>query len=250
MIAIIVKKELKSFFSSPATYVIAALFAVTIGWIFFNLLIDYINDYQNIPDKSGQWSFINTVVMKLFGNMNFLFLFISPIMTMRLFAEEKRDNTLELYYASPISDFHLVWGKYLASVIMGIFLISTTFVFPVLMSAVNLEDFSFVICGYLGLVLNMSCFFALGMFASSLTSNQIVAALLTLFVILSFWMLTWVSKGSSNYILVQITSYLSMISHFETFAKGILSLSDFVYYVSFICICVLATKKTLAARNW
>lgn len=250
MIGIVVKKELKSFFQSPSTYIIAALFAVTMGWIFFNLLMDYIETYQNIPDESGQWSFINTVVMKLFGNMNFLFLFISPLMTMRLFAEEKRDSTLELYFASPIKDFQLVVGKYLSSLIMGLFLLSTTFVFPILMSSVNLEDFSFVICGYFGLFLNLACYFAIGMMASSMTSNQIVAALLTLFCILFFWMLTWLSKGSSNYILVQITSYLSMISHFESFAKGVLSLSDMVYYFSFVGLCLFATNKIIGARNW
>src|SRR5690606_490971 len=109
-----------------------------------------------------------------FGNINFLFLFVAPIMTMRLFAEEKRDHTLELYYASPLKDYQLVLGKYFASLVMGLFLLSTTLVFPYIMSTARLEDFSFVYCGYLGLVLNMSCYFAIGLFASSVTSNQIV----------------------------------------------------------------------------
>ena len=118
------------------------------------------------------------------------------------------------------------------------------------MSSVRLEDFTFVIYGYVGLVLNMCCFFAVGMLASSLTSNQIVAALLTLFSILFFWMLTWLSKGSSNFILVQISSYLSMNNHFESMAKGIISVSDIVYYFSFVGLCVLATKKNISSRNW
>ena len=82
MIWTIVKKEVSTYFSQATSYVVAALYAVTIGWIFFNLLVDYIEVYQNAPNQSGQWNFINSVVMKLFGNMNFLLLFISPILTM------------------------------------------------------------------------------------------------------------------------------------------------------------------------
>lgn len=250
MIGVILKKEIKSFFTSSSTYVVAALFALIMGWIFFNLLIEYVEKHQNVPNGATQWNFINSVVMKVFGNINFLMLFIAPIMTMKLFAEERRDNTLELYFASPVKDYELVLGKYLASLIMGAFLLSTTLIFPVLMNAANLEDFSFVICGYLALMLNISCFFGIGMVASSLTSNQIVAALLTLVSILGFWMITWVSKGSSNFLLVQITNYLSMNGHFESVAKGVISLSDLVFYFSFIWLCIFTTKKILAARNW
>ena len=251
MIGVIALRELKCFFKSPLAYVIAGIFTLTMGWIFFNLLVEYVEKVQNIPGiQDGQWGFINGVVLKLLGNINFMFLFLSPIITMRLFAEENRESTIDLYYAAPIGDYQIVLGKYLASVIMGIFLLSTTLLFPLVFQTVQLESFSFVYTGYLGLFLNILCYFSIGIFASALTNNQIVAALVSFVLIMSLWMLNWVAQVSSNYLLVEIFQYLSVVNHFEMLAKAKLGISDLIYYFSIVTFFIFATKKVIESRNW
>lgn len=250
MILLITRRELKSFFKSPLAYVVSGFFTLIMGWIFFNLLVEYVDTVQNIPRENNGLSFINGVVLKLFGNINFMFLFISPLITMKLIAEEKKDSTIDLYYATAVNEYQLVLGKYLAAVVMGLFLITSTFLFPLIFRSANLDDFSFVISGYLGLVLNMMCYFSVGLFASSLTNNQIIAALTSFIFIISTWMFNWFGQVSSNYLVMEILNYLSIVGHYETFAKGLMSTSDFIYYFSFISIFLFLTKKVMEARNW
>lgn len=251
MIGLIALRELKSFFKSPLAYVITGIFTLTMGWIFFNLLVEYVDTLQNLPgSQDGQWGFINGVVLKLFGNINFMFLFLSPIITMRLFAEDKRENTIDLYYAAPVDDYQIVLGKYLAAVLMGFFLLGTTVIFPVVFNAAHFENFSFIYTGYLGLVLNILCYFSVGIFASSLTNNQIIAALVSFVLIMALWILNWAAQVSSNFIIVEIFQYLSIVNHFELLAKGKVSTSDFVYYFSFVTFFIFSTKKVIEARNW
>jgi ABC-2 type transport system permease protein len=251
MIATITFRELKAFFKSPMAYVISGFFTLIMGWIFFNLLVTYVENLQNLPQSmTAQWNFINAVVLKLFGNINFIFLFIAPIITMRLFAEEKKEMTIDLYYAAPVSDYQLVLGKYFASVLMGIFLISTTMLFPFVFKTANFENFSFVYTGYLGLILNMMCYFSVGIFASSLTNNQIISALTSFIFIMALWMLSWAGNVSSNFFMMEISRYLSVVSHYELFAKGLITTSGLIYYVSFITTFIFLTKKVIESRNW
>lgn len=251
MISLIMKKDLASFFKSPLAYVLAGLFALITGWIFFNLLVTFVENTQQLPEQyRGQLDFVNQVVVKLFGNINFLLLFICPIVTMRTFAEEKKEATLDLYFTAPIKDFELVIGKYLANVLMVFFLLSTTFIFPIILWTIKVSDFSFVFSGYAGLMLNSLCYVAVGMLASSLTQNQIVAALISFVVIMGLWMISWGVQISTNYFYVQFFKYMTVVNHFEMFVKGSVGLSDIIYYFSFIFIGVFLTKKAIEARNW
>lgn len=251
MILLVAKKELKSFFKSPMAYIIAGLFATITGYIFYNLLISFVENTQNIPGRnSSQLDFINTVIIQLFSNINLFLLFICPILTMRMFAEEKRESTIDLYFAAPIKDFQIVLGKYIAAVVMGLFLLSLTLLFPMILWTIKVSDFSFVFSGYLGLIFNMISYLALGLFASSVTSNQIVAAVISYVGIMAFWMISWASQISTNFIYSEFFKYLTMVRHFEMFMKGMASTADFIYYLSFIFIWLFLTKKVLESRNW
>jgi len=249
MILLVMKKELKSYFKSPLAYVLAGLFALMTGWIFFNLLVSFADNIQQLS-KNTQYDFINTVVIRLFGNLNFLLLFISPILTMKLFAEEKKDSTIDLYYASGIEDYQLVLGKYFASVTMAFFLIGTTVIFPIIMWMVKLNDISILFTGYLGLMLNVMCYLAIGLFASSITDNQAIAALVSFVFIMGFWLMSWAIQISSSYFVVEIIKYVTMVNHFELLVKGIVSTSSFVFYISFVFIWIFLTKKVIESRNW
>lgn len=251
MISLIMKKDLNSFFKSPLAYVLAGFFSLITGWIFFNLLVTFVENTQQLPGQyRGQLDFVNHVVVKLFGNINFLLLFICPIVTMRIFSEEKKESTLDLYFTAPVKDYQLVLGKYFASVLMVFFLLSTSFIFPIILWSIKVSDFSFVFSGYLGLFLNSMCYVAVGILASSLTQNQIVAALISFVVIMGPWMISWGVQISTNYFYVQFFKYMTVVNHFEMFVKGMFGLSDIVYYVSFIFLGLFLTKKVIEARNW
>jgi ABC-2 type transport system permease protein len=251
MIGTIYLKEIKSFFKTPLAYVLAGLFSLITGWIFFNLLVTFVENTQHLPGQfRGQLDFVNHVVIKLFGNVNFLMLFICPILTMRIFSEEKKEGTLDLYFTAPIKDYQLILAKYFAVVTMLLFLLATTAIFPFILWTVKVSDFSFVWSGYLGLILNGLCYCAVGLLASSLTQNQIVAALISFVVIMGLWMISWGIQLTTNYIYVQVLKYITVVNHFEMFVKGNISLSNFAYYFSFILLFLFLTKKVLEARNW
>jgi len=251
MTLLIMKKELRSFFKSPTAYIIAGLFAAITGYIFYNLLISFVENTQNLPGQyKTKLDFINSVIIQLFSNINLFLLFFCPILTMKMFAEEKKDSTIDLYFSAPVKDYELVLGKFFASIIMGCFLLSITLIYPVILWSIQASDFSFIISGYLGLFLNMVSYLALGLFASSLTSNQIVASVISYVGIMGFWVISWASQISTNYIYSEFFKYITIVRHFEMFVKGITSTSDLVYYFSFIFIWIFLTKKVLESRNW
>ena len=252
MIYLIFKKELKSFFYSPLAYVLAGLFSLVMGWIFFNLLYSFVENIQALPKGpgGGEFQFVNQVVIKLFGNLNFLLLMICPILTMKLFAEEKKDQSIDIYFSSPINEWQLVLGKFFASWAMGAFILSTTFVFPVISYMAGVQDQSFSVAGYLGLLLNLASYLSIGLFASSITKNQIIAALLSFVIILGFWLVSWIIQLSTNYFVVEILKQATMVSHYESFVKGILGTHSLIYYTSFTGFWLYCSKKVLEARTW
>ncbi|MEX1099000.1 MAG: ABC transporter permease subunit [Bacteriovoracaceae bacterium] len=243
---------MKSFFKSPLAYILAGLFSLTMGWIFFNLLYSFVENIQALPQgtQGGELQFVNHVVIKLFGNLNFILLMICPILTMKLFSEEKKDQSIDLYFSSPLSDWQLVAGKFLAAFCMGVFILSTTLIFPLILWMIGIQDYSFVFSGYGGLLLNLASYLAIGLFASSLTKSQVVAALLSFVIIMGFWLISWVIQLSSDYFLVEILKQATMASHYESFVKGIVGSHSLVYYATFTGFWLYLTKKSLEARTW
>lgn len=251
MIGLIFQKEIKSFFKSPLAYVLAGLFSLTIGWIFFNLLMSYVNNIQALPTGvQSQLKFVNAVVIKLFGNMNFLLMMICPVVTMKVFSEEKRDNTIDLYFSAPMKDRDLILGKFFATLVIGMFLLACTLIFPLIMFRVNIHDFSFLTFGYLGALLNIACYMSVGLFCSSLTKSQVVATLSSFTIIMLFWLISWVLQLSDNYFLISIIRQVTIVAHFESMVKGLVGLNNIVFYFTFIFFFLFLTSKVLSSRRW
>lgn len=198
----------------------------------------------------NQYDFANEVIIKLYGNVNFLLLFIIPIISMKSFSEEYRNQTMDLYFSSPISDYELVIGKYLAVVAQGTLLILTTAIYPLFLSNLNISDTSFIYTGYLGLFFNVLCFSGLSCLASSLGTNQIFAALAGFIFVLFAWMTSMLAQMTSNFVLSEFFKFISVNHHFENFVKGNISLSDFSFYISFIILSLLILKKRIESRRW
>lgn len=251
MILTLWKKEIDSYFSSPLAYVLIGLFSLITGTFFFNLLVSYTDGIQALPPHMAQdISFIEEVVLKLFANVNFLFLVFIPLITMKLFSEEKRQETLDLFWMSPLRDWQVVLSKGLAALTLIVAMLVMTMIFPLIIWGVGVKDFSLLGSVYLSVLLNACCYISLGLFCSSLSGNQIIAALLSVLGIMFLWMITWGGHLNSNYMVAEIFTYVGITSHFERVMRGLIGTQDLIYYASFVFIFGFLTVKSLGRRNW
>src|SRR5580700_560367 len=232
---VIYRKELHSYFVSPVAYLLLAMFAIIFGFFFWNSLGYFV--YMGIQSQMRGQSFPMNVneelIRPLLSNISVVGLFFIPMITMRLFAEEKRTGTIELLATSPIRDIEVIVGKWLASLILyGVLLLFSAINFAFLFRYGN-PDWKPLAIGYLGLLLQAGGLLAIGTFISSLTKNQIIAGAATFGVCLLLWVLEWVS-GYETATWAKVLAYFSVIAHFESFAKGVLDTKDTIFYVSLI----------------
>lgn len=245
------KKEVQSYYSSPLAYVLIGLFSLISGIIFFNLLVTYTDGIQSMPQNySENISFVEEVVLKFFANVNFLFLVFIPLITMRLFSEEKRMETLDLYWLSPVREWEVVVAKAFAALTLVLSMLLLTGVFPLVIWGVGVKDFHLLGTSYLAVTLNACAYISLGLFCSSISANQIIAALLSVLGIMFLWMITWGGHLNSNYVIAEIFTYVGITSHFEHLLRGVLGTQDIIYYVSFYFLFGFLCVKSLGRRNW
>jgi len=251
MITVMARREMAQLWRSPLAWTLIGLFSLLSGWTFFNLLVGYADNIQAVPaDMQSQINFLEEVVMRLYANINFFLLFFIPPLTMRLLAEEKRQGTLDLLLAAPITDTQIVVGKFLATWLFTVVLLVPTLLFPVVLFWAGVPDQTVLMGCYLGLILNSACYVALGLFASSLTENQVVAALLGFIFIMATWLLSWIAQSTDNFMVGEVLRWISVTGHFETLVKGVLSTSDLVYYAGFIGLSLGCSVQVLGSRNW
>jgi ABC-2 type transport system permease protein len=251
MIFTLWKKEVEAYFASPLAFVLIGLFSLISGIVFFNLLVTYTDGVQAIPQNyAEQISFVEEVVLKFFANVNFLFLVFIPLITMKLFSEEIRQETLDLYWLSPIKEWQIVLSKTLAALTLVFSMLLITGVFPLVIWGVGIRDFHLLGTSYLAVTLNASAYIALGLFCSSISGNQIIAALLSVLGIMFLWMITWGGHLNSNYVVAEIFTYIGITSHFERVLRGMIGTQDIIYYLSFLAIFSFLTVKSLTRRNW
>ncbi len=248
----IFKKEIKTYFTSPIAYVVITVFLVLIGFFFYSLIWWF--NSQSIQMAQNQYSFqqlnINQMVYSpLFQNMSIILLLMIPLLTMRLFSEEKKINTDELLYTCPISINQIILGKYFASLFILLAMLLLTGILSIFTFAYGNPELLPILNGYLGLFLQGAAFIAVGIFFSSLTENQIVAAILTFGTLLLFWILNWASYSVGG-MWKSVLNYLSFIHHFDGMTRGILDTTDLVYYLSFIFLGLFLTHSVIQSRRW
>src|SRR5882672_9632156 len=227
---VICAKELRSYFVSPIAYLLLVMFAVIFGFFFWNSL-GYIVNMTMQAQMEGEPFPMNLneqVIRPLLSNINVIALFFIPMITMRLFAEEKRSGTIELLATSPVRDMEVILGKWLAAMILYACLLFFTALNFAFLFHYGKPDWKPVAVGYLGLLLQAGTLLALGTFISTLTRNQIIAGAATFGVCLLLWVLEWTS-GYESATWAQMLSYLSVITHFESFAKGVIQVKDVIF---------------------
>ena len=250
-VLIICSKELRSYFVSPIAYLLLTMFAVIMGFFFWNALGYFV--YMGIESQMrGEMFPMNVneqVIRPLLSNMSVIGLFLIPMITMRLFAEEKRTGTIELLATSPVRDAEVILGKWLAAVVLyGCIMLLTALNFIFLFRYGN-PDWKPLAIGYLGLLLQAAALLAIGTFISTLTKNQIVAGAATFGVCLLLWVLEWVS-GYETATWAQVLSYMSVITHFESFAKGVINTKDTVFYVTLTFLGLFFTARSMESLRW
>ncbi len=239
----ILKKEFNGFLNSLIAYIVITVFLVATGmfmWMF--------------PESSVlTYGFAD--MQTLFSMAPWLFLFLIPAITMRTFAEEKREGTIELLLTKPITDLQLILGKYFAALLLALFALLPTLVYYYsvyeLGSPQGNVDSAAVVGSYMGLVFLAGVFSAIGVFASSVSSNQIISFILALFmcyiIYTGFDLLASIpALASYSYSIAQ----LGISHHYDAISKGLIDSRDVLYFLTVIAIMILSTKLVLSSRKW
>src|SRR5712671_4518880 len=248
---IICRKELRSYFVSPVAYLLLAMFTFIFGWFFWNMVNGFVR-WSMASQMRGQMSPVNIneeLIRPLISNIAVIGLFFIPIITMRLFAEEKRTGTIELLATSPIRDLEIIIGKWLAALLLySCLLLFTALNFAFLFKYGN-PDWKPLAVGYLGLLLQAGALLAIGTFISTLTKNQIIAGAVTFGACLLLWVLAWVS-GYETATWARTLSYMSVFTHFESFGRGVLDTKDAVFYLTVIFLGLFFTARSMESLRW
>jgi len=250
-ILLICKKELKSYFASPIAYILMAFFALIFGFGFYTATRDMIRySFQAQMMGGAQTMNVNEMIIRpLLGFASTVALFLIPMITMRTFAEEKSRGTIELLLTSPVNDVQIIVGKWLGAMLLYLCVLAMSMVNIGLLFAWGKPDLKPVLVAYLGLILQGGCLLGIGVFISTTTRNQIIAGGVTFFVCLLLWLLSWFTAFDTT-ATAQVVNYLSIVTHFENFSKGVLELKDVVFYLSMIFFSLFLTSRALESLRW
>jgi len=247
----ITQKELKSYFASPIAYFVIGLFALFYGYFFALMMQVFVRNSMNAGGGMGPQAMnINQDMLRpVLQNVTVLLLFIMPAITMRTFAEERRSGTIELLLTSPLTDLEIILGKFFGALSLYGLMLAVTFLHVGILFLYGSPEWKPIVTSYLGLMLLGGSFLAVGLFISTLTTNQIVSYILTFSVFLLLWIISWIGSISSGMV-TDVTSYLSIIEHFDDFSKGVIDTTHVIYYLSLITFGLFLTAKSVDTERW
>ena len=246
----IAQKELKSYFASPIAYIIIGFFALVFGWFYVVSLTFFMQaSMQMGMPGAGQINVNNMAIRPLLQNVAVVALFVLPLITMRTYAEEKRTGTIELLLTSPVTDAQIILGKFFGAVSLYGLMLAVTLVHIGILFVYGNPEWKPIVSGYLGLLLMGASFLSIGLLISSLTRNQIVAGMVSFAVLLLLWTVDWMADSAGPG-LQAVLRALSITGHFDDFAKGVISLSNIAYYLSFITFGLFLTAKSVDTERW
>jgi len=250
-ILLICRKELKSYFASPIAYLLMAFFGLIFGFGTFTATRDFVRfSFQMQMQGGGAPMNINEqIIGPLLNFGSTITLFLVPMITMRLFAEEKKTGTIELLLTSPVTDNQIILGKWLGAMLLYLCILVMSMLNVALLFAWGRPDIKPVLVAYLGLLLQGGCLLAIGGFISTLTRNQIIAGGVTFFVCLLLWLLNWATSFDTTG-WASVVNYLSIVTHFDNFSKGVIETKDLIFYVSMIFFALFITSRSMESLRW
>ena len=231
----VAERELRNYFVSPLAYVITALFLFLAGLLFALILL---------TDQSREAS-----LRGMLSNVSVIFLFIMPIISMRLLAEEQRSGTVELLLTNPVQEWEVVLGKFLGALVLILAMLLLTLVFAGFLFALGNPDPGPMFAGYLGVLLQAAAFLAIGLWASSLTQNQIVAAVVAFAILLFMWLSESLGPRLGQPV-GTIVSYLSVFGHNTDFARGVITTKDTVFFLTVVLAGLVLSTLSLQSRRY
>ena len=229
----IFRRELSAYFFSPMAYIVISVFLLITGWFFTSELF--------LSNSSS--------LRNVFEIITFIFIFFIPAITMRLLSEERKSGTIELLVTMPVSDLEIVLGKYFAG--LGLLIVALFFSLPYAFTLMVLgqPDIGMLISGYLGLVLLGASYVSIGVFASTVSKNQVVAFIIAFTIIFTLWLIDKFLIIMPVY-LVSMLQFLSIDYHFNNIARGVIDSRDLLYYLSLIVLMLSLSKLSLERRKW
>ena len=232
MISVIMKRELKSYFTSPVAYIVTCAFLIVSGFMLFSFFF--------LANRAE--------LREFFVNLPWLFAIFIPALTMRLFSEERGRGTIETLMTLPVTCTDVVVGKFLAAFVSSIIMLVPTFIYAITASVFGDVDFGPLFCGYLGAIFLGACFSAIGIFASSITKNQIVSFFVAFGICILLAMidkfLIFLPAG-----IVGLLQFISAGSHFTSISRGIIDSRDLLYFISITILFIAITVKVLENRR-
>jgi len=253
-IAAIFWKEMRSYFGSPIAYVMAGVFLLFTGYIFQNLVLDF---HQLCRYYAKQASTSNSpplnvnemVVVHFYGVQAFVWMMVTPMLTMRLYAEEKRNGTLELLMTSPLTTWQTLLGKFGACLTLYAITEAAALSLLWLLSMHATLEWGPVFSAYLGIFLVGATFISAGILASSLTENQIVAVVLSFFLLMLLWLIHWSSTFTTP-VVAAVLRYLSILAHMGDMTRGVIDTNDVVFFLSMATFFLFLTHTVIESRRW
>jgi ABC-2 type transport system permease protein len=251
------RKEMGHYFVSPVAYIIVGVFLILTAYFFNRLLVLIIQQSFEASLDSIQgggappFDVPSLVMRNFFGIVSTLLLFLTPMLTMSVYAEERRRGTMELLMTSPVTDLQIVLGKFFASVtLLVIMLFPTAIGFAyILRHSEPSAPWRVLGSEYLGVLLLGGALLALGSFFSSMTESQLIAAMLTFGAILLLWVVDFGSQVAST-TLSSALDYLSVFRHYDDFTRGVIDTSNLIFYLSFIVLGVFLTVRSVDSMRW
>ncbi len=240
-IFIIFKKDIYEFFYSSLTYVLVALLTLITGWLFFNYLVQ--------SKELTSLTIMQSVLAPFFGNVNFIFIFLAPLLTMNSFSLERHNGTLQLLFHSKLSLWQIILAKYCVLVVITLFMIFCSTFLLSLIVVQNYHDWGQLIVLYLGLFFSVGAYLAVGLFASSLFSHGLVSSLFSFSILLGSLMLVYSSQSIDNQMLADLIQYFSIPFHFEPFSRGLMKSYNGVFYLSYISFFLFMTHRVMEWRK-
>ncbi|BCA56700.1 ABC-type transport system, permease component [Nitrospira sp. KM1] len=249
----LVRKELRSYFVSPVVYVVGAVFLLIVGLLAYLYIVFAGAQAIQLMQMQGGQAQINLndlVFRNLFTSVRFVLLIILPILTMRLFSEERKLRTFEFLLTSPIGLNEIVTGKFVSVLVIFLGLLGLTGFIPVTLSLFSDFDWYPILTGYLGLALLGSLFLSVGLLASALTENQIVAAFVSFGFLLLVWLLAGLGSLLGDTLPGYIISYASFMEHYDHLVRGLIDTKDLIYFITASGLMLFLTHRVVHSSRW
>jgi len=254
-ISAIVERELRAYFNSPIAYVVLTIFIFLSG-LFFRSILAQVMQMALMSQMQAQQFGPRPIDMPgiisrgFLSTMSVILLFVMPMLTMGLFSEEKKRGTIELLLTSPLTDLQVVLGKFFAAGAFYLILLLSTWIPMGVLYLYGSPASGPILTAYLGLLLYGLAILAVGLFISTLTENQIIAAILSFGAIMVLWLVDVVAQNSESATSKGVLTYLSILSHLDDFMKGVLASSNVIFYLSLMLVALFLTYRSIDSLRW